>query len=475
MRNLRFNWLSILALSVAFAGCGGGHATTSLGAGTPSSGNTPVNLLMTDTPPTGVSPLSFEVTLTSANLEPGNVPLLSGPATVEITRLQTETISLSTTNVAINAANYTSLALTFINPTLTFENNTGASITAGGIACTAGSVCTVSPTATNQTTTLTFGSPLTLSATSPQAVLVDVNLANLFSSALAADFTAGSSASIIAPSSPGLPLTTVEDFVGEVQAESTANSTITLGNSMSSVIATVNSSTVFHDFPTGTCATPAFACLADNQILSADLSLESNGTLVANNLWFKDADSSDIEVEGVITAVNVASQQFSYVVLIESSQVLNLSVGNVATVHWNVAPTTTTFVPDDMGVNTTGYLFSIPADLMVGQEVSVRRNPTSAGNSLNADRVLLRGSRITATATAPIAFPNFTINALPSFFGASGTTQIIVSVSTTTGTEYAGIANAFSEIPVNGSVSVRAQLFPNAGTPTMLASKVVLN
>src|SRR5580704_433845 len=475
MRNSRFHWLMFLALGAALAGCGGGHTTTSLGAGTPSSGNTPVNLLMTDTPPTGVTLLSFEVTLTSANLEPGNVPLLSGPATVEITRLQTETISLSTTNVAINGANYTSLALTFINPTLTFENNTGASITAGGIACAAGTVCTVSPTATNQTTTLTFGSPLTVSATSPQAVLVDVNLANLFSSALAADFTAGSSASIITPSSPGLPLTTVEDFVGEVQAETTANSTITLGNSMSSVVATVNSSTVFHDFPTGTCATPAFACLADNQILSADLSLESNGTLVANNLWFKDADSSDIEVEGVITAVNTATQQFSYVVLIESSPVLNLSVGTVATVHWNVAPTTTTFVPDDMGVNTTGYLFAIPADLMAGQEVSVRRNPTSIGNSLNADRVLLRGSRITATVTAPIAFPNFTINALPSFLVAAGTSQIIVSVSTTTGTECAGIANAFSEMPVNGSVSVRAQLFPNAGTPTMLASKVVLN
>jgi hypothetical protein len=472
MRKLKTKWLWILALGAALAGCSG-HSTGSFG-GTVTPSGTPMALLMTDSPPTGVTVLSFEVTVSSATLEPGNVSLLSGPATAEITRLQTETISLSTTNV--NPASYTTLVLTFLNPTLTFENNTGATITAGGIACTAGSVCTVSPTAANQTTTLTLPSLFAVSASAPQALLVDLNLANLFSSTLGADFSAGSSVSVLAPSSPGLPLTTVEDFVGEIQAENSATSTITLGNSMSSVVATVNSSTVYHDFPTATCATPAFACLADNQILSADFSVEPNGTLVAKNLWFKDADSSDIEVEGVITSINIATQQFSYVVLIESSPVLNLAIGNVATVHWN-APVgvTTTFAPDDMGVDTTGQLFAIPADLMVGQEVSVRRNPTSAGISLNADRVLLRGSRITATVTGPIAFPYMTIGDLPSFFGAAGTSQIIVSVSTTGATEYAGNAMLFTTIPLNGSVSVRGQLFPNAGTPTVLASKIVTN
>jgi hypothetical protein len=473
MRKSKLSWFVLLGLAAVLAGCGSGHGTGSFGGGVPPTG-TPMALLMTDTPPVGVTLLSFEVTVSSATLEPGDVSLLTGPATAEITRLQTETISLSTTNV--NPASYTSLVLTFLNPTVTFENNTGATITAGGIACTTGSICTVSPTATNQTTTLALPALFAVSASSPQALLVDVNLATLFSNLLAADFTAGSSVTVLAPSSPGLPVDTVEDFVGEIQAESVANSTITLGNSMSSVVATVNSSTVYHDFPTLTCATPAFACLADDQILSVDFSVEPNGTLIAKNLWFKDADSSDIEVEGVITSIDIATQQFSYVVLIESSPVLNLAIGNVANVHWN-APVgvTTTFAPDDMGVNTTGFLFAIPADLMVGQEVSVRRNPTSAGISLNADRVLLRGSRITATVTGPIAFPIMTIGDLPSFFPASGTSQIIVSVSTTTGTEYAGNATVFTAIPISGNVSVRGQLFPNGGTPTLLASKIVLN
>ncbi|MGB6198844.1 MAG: hypothetical protein WA871_15125 [Candidatus Acidiferrales bacterium] len=472
MRFLRFHYVLFLTLSATLVGCSSHPVTSSVGVGSVSN-TTPVALLMTDSPPAGVTVLSFEVTVTSAELEPGNVPLLTGPATVEITRLQTETISLATLSIA--PANFTSMALTFLNPTLTFENNTGASITAGGISCAVGAVCTINPTATNQTTTLSFPSSFAVSKSSPQAVLVDVNLANLLSGALAADFSAGSSVSAIAPSSPGLAIDTMEDFVGEVQAENTANSTITLGNSMSSLVATVNSSTVFLDFPKSTCPTGAFSCLADNQILSADLSLESNGTIVANNLWFKDADSSDIEVEGVITGVNIPAQQFTYVVLIESSPVLNLSVGNVATVHWNVAPATTTFVPDDMGIDTTGFLFSTPVDLMIGQEVSVRRNPTSIGVSLNADRVLLRGSRITAIVGGPIAFPNLTLTNLPSLFGTVGTSQIVASVSTTTGTEFTGAATAFNEIPINGNVSVRGQLFPNGGTPTMLASKIVLN
>jgi len=468
----KLNWILAFALGATLAGCSSHAVTSSLGSGGTGTG-TEVPLLLTDTPPAGVTPLSFEVTISSAMLEPGNVQLLTAPVTQEITRLQTETAYLSTTSVS--NASYTSLKLTFSNPSLTFVNNTAATITVGGTACTAGSVCTVSPTATNETPTLTFPAALAVSASSPQAVLVDLNLTSLFSATLGSDFSAGSSVSVIAPPSKGEALASVEDFVGQIQSLSTANSTITIANSLGSLTATVNSSTIYNDFPSATCPTPKFSCLAANQIISADLSEQSNGTFVAENLWFKDADSSETEVEGVITAVNVPTQQFTYVVLNESAAVSGLAVGNVATVHWNVPPATTTFAPDDMGENTTGYLFDVPADLIVGQEVSVRRNASSSGLSLNADRVLLRASRFTATATGPIAFPNLTIGDLPSLFGAAGTAQIIATVSTTGATEYGGRATVFTEIPINGSVSVRGQLFANAGTPSLLASKIVLN
>ena len=51
---------------------------------------------MTDTPPTTVSILSAEVTLTGATLNPGNVSLFSGSRTIELTRLQTDIAYLAT-------------------------------------------------------------------------------------------------------------------------------------------------------------------------------------------------------------------------------------------------------------------------------------------------------------------------------------------------------------------------------------------
>ena len=192
MRKLTLNSILILALSAVLTGCHGNPHET--GAGSSGGGGTvttttPVDLLLTDSPPSGITPLSFEVTLQSAELEPGNVSLLLAPQNEEITRLQTETAMLSTTEVAVGS--YTSVQITYAN-----------SIVAGGITCTAGSVCTISPTATNQTTTLTFPSALAVSVSAPQAVQLDLNLANLFYGALAADFTAGSSVTAVRPSSP---------------------------------------------------------------------------------------------------------------------------------------------------------------------------------------------------------------------------------------------------------------------------------
>ena len=125
-RKLRLRWILAFTISAALAGCSSHPITKSLGAGGTGSG-TDVPLLLTDTPPAGVTPLSFEVTISSAMLEPGDVQLLTAPVTQEITRLQTETAYLSTTSVS--NASYTSLKLTFSNPSLTFVNNTAATIT----------------------------------------------------------------------------------------------------------------------------------------------------------------------------------------------------------------------------------------------------------------------------------------------------------------------------------------------------------
>src|SRR6266478_4157442 len=121
---LRSIWaISLLIFCAALAGCGGSNQ---FGSQTGNNGNSSVVLAMTDTPPSNVSILSAEVTLTGATLSPGNVSLLAAPTTLELTRLQTDVAYLSKTSV--KAGSYTSLALTFANPSLTIENDTGSAI-----------------------------------------------------------------------------------------------------------------------------------------------------------------------------------------------------------------------------------------------------------------------------------------------------------------------------------------------------------
>ena len=463
--------LPLVAASLALVGCATGSHIT-LGTAPTQTGT--INMVMTDTPPTGVTPLSFTVTVTSAMLNTGSTQVsIPTPTTpIEVTRLQTETGFLSSDTVALG--NYTSLTLKFANPSLTFENNTGSAMTVNGTVCAKAAVCTVAPAAANLTTTITLPSTIAVTNGSSDTLDVDLNLANLFSATLSADFAAGSSVTIISPTL-GQTLPSFEDVVAEVTAVDTTHSTITIQNSLGTSIATVNASTAFHDFPSS-CKSTLATCVSAGQILSANLALQSTAALIATHLYFKDATSSEPEVEGVITSIDVPDQQFNMAVLDESAPTVSgLPIGSAAT----VSTTGATFTADDMGMDTTGYLFSGVSDLMVGQEVSVLRDSTlSSGTSLTADRVLLRASRIATTLTVPPACPSLTISSLPSFISAAGTAQISILTSSTASnglTEFAGTANACSAIPTHASLSVRGQLFSVAGNglPTLIASKVV--
>jgi Domain of unknown function (DUF4382) len=185
-------WIIVsLITCAAFTGCRG---ESSVGSQASSTGNSSVVLAMTDTPPTTVSILSAEVTLTGATLNPGNVSLFSGSRTIELTHLQTDIAYLATaTNIA--AGNYTSVSLTFANPMLTIENDTSAKIAT----CDVGSICAIAPTTTaNLATTITLSS-FSIAANSSAGLLVDVNLDNLLSATLSADFKAGTTVSAFTP------------------------------------------------------------------------------------------------------------------------------------------------------------------------------------------------------------------------------------------------------------------------------------
>jgi hypothetical protein len=462
----------LLIGSVALASCAGRGFSS--GGGGSGSGTAPVVLTMTDTPPTNVSILSAEVTLTGATLNPGSVSVFSGSTTLELTRLQTDIAFISTTLVP--PGSYTGLTLTFSNPMLTIENDTGSSLTTNP-ACGAsvGTICTIQSVATNLTTIITLSPTMTVSATSGGGLLADVKLNNLLSATLGADFMNGVTVSEFTPASTGAPPVGAEDVVGHVASTDATHSKFSLQNAVGTVSLIVDSTTTFLNFPSGTCATPSIACVLANQILSVDISIRADGTPVARNVLFEDADSTDIEVEGVITSTG--SLTFKMVTLAESAAITGLPIGTLSTVTYTVTtPSDVDFIHADSTQITTGFPFdvNVPTDLIVGQEVQVRRNPASSGASITADRVRLRSSRVSGRyQTGPPTL--FTLDTLPSLFVPRG--AAVIQVQTSVPTLCAGIGTGTppicSLLAANHIESVRGPLFANSGSPTLVASKVL--
>jgi hypothetical protein len=193
---------------------------------------------------------------------------------------------------------------------------------------------------------------------------------------------------------------------------------------------------------------------------------------------FEDADSSDAEVEGIITSTNVGSQQFNIVALGISAAGTGLSIGEPVIVQYSVSPQTTFDADfphaDSLPVSITGFLFAAPTDLAVGQQVSIRLHGTLSGGQIMADRVRLRSSRITATVQT-IGSGIISLSNLPSlFFGHGGITLIQAQTSLPTIYFEIGHVINISNITLSDIVSVRGQLFNVSGGRTLVATKVVL-
>ena len=462
--------LTILIFCTAMAGCRSG---TLIGSQTQNSGNSSVVLAITDLPPSNVSILSTEVILTGATLNPGNVSIFSGSTTIELTRLQTD-IAYLATDANIPAGTYTSVTLTFANPMLTIENDTGSALAS----CAVGSICMVPPTAiANLSTTVPLTS-FAIAANSTAGLLIDVNLENLLSSALAADFKAGTTVSPFTPAGTGAPLVGAEDVVGQAGSISASSNTFTLQNVTGSFPLKVVNTTTFFQFPSSACATPGFSCLQANQVLSVDIGIQPDGSLAARNILFEDADNSDAEIEGMITSTNVGLQQFNIVTLAISATGSGLNIGDTTTVQYSVAPQTPFDIDfahaDNAPVSTAGFLFAMPSDLTVGQQVSIRRNGASSASLVKADRVRLRSSRLSATEQS-VGSPNIFLYNPPSIFSGHGVTQIQVQTSSPTIFSLNGNAAIFNSIFTGEPLSVRGPLFNVSGQRTLIATKVVLH
>jgi hypothetical protein len=306
-----------------------------------------------------------------------------------------------------------------------------------------------------------------------------VNLDNLLSASLGADFSAGTSVTSFIQAGAGAPPVGVEDVVGQIESVNASANTFTLTNPSGSYTLKTSSSSNFFQFPlAGACTAQGFACLQNNQIASVDIGILSDGSLLARNVVFEDADSSDAEVEGIITSTNAGSAQFSMVVLAISGSGTNVSIGEQITVQYTASPQTPFTIDfvhgNNAAISTTGFLFAAPTDLALGQQVSVRRNSASSGSTLMADRVELRSTRITATVQT-IGSGIINLSNIPSLFsGLGGVTLIQAQTSAPTIFFEIGHVINISDIALSDIVSVRGPLFKVSSTRTLVTSKVVL-
>jgi hypothetical protein len=453
--------------------CGGGSNMNL----TPQTGSM-VSVTMTDTPPAGVTVLSFEVSVTGATLNPGNVDLLAGkgPKEIEVAQLETESAFLSTARVA--PGTYTSLNLTFANPELTFKNDTGAML-AG---CAPGAVCEIHPMGT-LASAVNFASPGLVISGSPSmsaegdderaatGIQVDINPNVILSAALGVDFSQSGavSAQQLVTEQEG-ELDDVNDLKGTVQNLNTTAMTFTLHTLNGDFSITTNSNT---EFEFENCMANNFSCLQNNQVVRVDAMMMPGGIFLAKRIGFED-DQEDDEVEGVVFKIDDATH-FEMVVLDELRSINNVNVGNPIMVTLS-NPTFQVQVEELSVSGTFAAAFDSAVDtsqLLPGQDVEIRLTaPANPGPPImvTANRVRLRMTQFTANVSGTPVPPNFTVNNLPSLFTSAGITSI--QVQTSDKTDFHGVSGV-GGLADGNTVSLRGLLFSNGANPPVLVAKKV--
>src|SRR6266404_3256162 len=431
-------------------------------------GATAVSVTMTDTPPAGVTLLSFEVSVAGATLNPGSVDLLGGkgPIQIEVKQLETESAFFSTATVPV--CSFTSLTLTFANPELTFKNDTGAAL-AG---CAAGAVCEIKPTGTLTSTVNFPGSGIVIMANSPTGIQVDVNPNTILTATLGADFSLAGAVSVQQLSmKPAGELNDLDDLQGLVQNLDTTNKKFTLHTLDGDFPVTTDNNTAF-DFEV--CAANNFTCLQNNQVVDVDAMLMAGGGFLAKKIEFED-EAEDDELEGIVFKIDDATH-FEMVVLDELRSVNNVNIGN---------PIVVTLSNPQFQVNADGLpvpstlqgVFEGAMDtsqLLPGQTVEIRlTGPVNPGPpvAVTTDRVRLRMTQFTANVKAgSIMAPNFSVDTLPALFTIAGINSI--HVQTSSETVFEGVSGVSALVDGN-TVSLRGLLFNNGTLPPEFIAKKV--
>ncbi|HVA72791.1 MAG TPA: DUF5666 domain-containing protein [Candidatus Limnocylindrales bacterium] len=472
-------WAFAAAL-LFIAGCS--HAIFPQNGGGNGGNTVPMILAFHDTPPSGITLTSFQVTVTGAVLQPGNVSLLSAPGqTIELTQLQANSAILSTTQVALSS--YTSLTITYANPKYTFLNDSGITETVNGQACAAGASCVVTPTISGASTiTLPSTAPFPVVTTTGQTTLlqVDVNLNNIIQSDFSVNFANSGAATVVQGSTAGSALGNLA-VNGVITSVGTNQFNLAASTGQSLTVA-VGTSTAY-EFQRANCTANDFTCLATGQIVDVDLNVLTGGTFQASEVDFDDATNTQ-QVSGTIVSFN-ATPPTSFQMVMHNTvpPISGFSVGTPVTVTLGNA---VTFVINNGSLPLpAGVTFASNSDLLVGQEVEARVSGTfTAGPppSFTTDRIALEPTQLNAAVSSISSqaqpLPLFVLKPLPPMFSQApinSVTQIQVLISPTTQFEGPSLTS-LSSLQVGNVVSVGGFLFnttSTTGSPSIVANAVI--
>lgn len=475
MRSLT-SWLGLASFLIV-SGCGGGSSTSQTGQPSQTTPSTAtVNLVVADTPATNLTVLSFQVQITAAVLQPGNVALLPRPVTVDLAQLVSDTGFLAST--VIGSATYTSLEVTLANPQVTLLNDTGAAISLAGQSCVPGATCTYSPTLNNATVTISSGVfPLTLTASSTTGLNLDLSIPDLLQSDLSITLANGRSVnlSLLSGNSAAVQQASIDDVLGTVTAVSGNQLDLTTAFGDSLVLTTGSSTT--YSYPQAVCSTANASCVSVGQIVTTDLSMLGSGSLGVTSLSYVGSAGSQLVKALVLSTDNSGATPSAQLLLQREVNVSSLTAGQVAMVSLPAGVSYSVGVPSYPAISTA--TFASAADLVPGQELIVSVGPDlviASSPSFSASAVYLEPSQIIGTvASVDTTLSSLEVTGLSGVFTGSRPVVQELGVQTGMSTAFVGFnPSSLAAVSVGQFVAAKGPLFYDSSNSVAVLAAVQL-
>lgn len=456
------------SIGLALSGCSAGNQTStssSSSTNTTSPATGTVNLVVQDTPPTGITVLSFQVQIASATLQPGSIALIKHPVTVDLEQLVTDTGFLA--SQVVDSGTYTSLTMTYANPQITLMNSSTAPLVTPAGTCAVGAVCTFTPQINNASVTISSGVfPITVTANSSTGLNLDLSISDLLQSDLSLTFANGQSVNLSLLSTLA-SLTSQQSEIDAVLAtvSSVSGQQATIQTALGDSLTIGLASTTAYNYPSAVCSAANSSCMTSGQIVDLNLSLLGDGSLVAQSVTFADA-AGGAAARATILATPAAGAT-SFQVLLH--QVIPGSTGAVmgSKVTIDAANGALFAVPFSNYPAVAGGSFAGTGDLVAGQEVLLQMAPGSLGATYGSSRIYLEPSQ-TVGAVQSVSTNSFALNGLTGLWTASRPIVNQIECQVGSQTEYENLASSsLGALNPGTAVGVKGLVFNTSGSPTL--------